>query len=370
MSKQKFQIGEKVIVNRKEKGIITDSYSNGERRVYVVEVDHGISGVIKNYKYSYEIKATEKYHEGDRVVLTRTAIDWLKENDIYKYVNDYSAVYVIKELLINDSKTSYIIKNEQTGYVIYSFGFYDDDLELYVEENKAKAPEKHVVKIETALGDVITNDSELIEKLIGKQTDDRITFHEDILPGHSEISDTGAISWVVDWDKLPEPPKKDKPIQMVEFRKQDIVDKEYKNLNKKEYRARLESNWKEICNRYLELFCDKHEWPYEPDMWVGGDIGTIVMIGDMFVSMDNIRYDIDNDVPEEYFTKWYWKSLDVHELTDGAENYMNYENYCKGCPDYWTEERMQSIRESKARIEKAKKALEDEIQNIGKGELF
>ena len=95
-----------------------------------------------------------------------------------------------------------------------------------------------------------------------------------------------------------------------------------------------QERWNDICNEYLKEFCDRHEWQYEPDMWVAGNTGTIVMIGDMFVSMNNIRYDIDNNVPTDYFEKWYWKSIEISELTDGAENYMNYENYCKGAPDY------------------------------------
>ena len=125
--------------------------------------------------------------------------------------------------------------------------------------------------------------------------------------------------------------------------------------------------WNELCNEYLKEFCDKHEWQYEPDMWVAGNIGTIVMIGDMFVSMNNIRYDVDNNIPTDYFEKWYWKRIEISELTDGAENYMNYENYCKGAPDYWTEERVQKIRASKKRVEEAKNELLKAIEDTRKG---
>jgi len=359
MSKRKFNIGDRVVINEKYKGVyncinsvgtITSFhyFNNGKYKYTVKWDDKSFLGEYYSYELNKDANSNDsKLKIGDKVILTEKAKLWLIENG---YKIDLNKTYTIMEI-------TYFYGEFYRLKGIDGVHFYEEDLK------KVEEKEKPVVKIETALGDVITNDSELIEKLIGKQTDDRITFHEDILPGHAEISDTGAISWVVDWNKLPEQPKKDKPIQMVEFREQDVVDKNT------EIKARI-AQWNDVCNEYLKAFCDKHEWPYEPDMWVGNDIGTIVMIGDMFVSMDNIRYDIDNDIPEEYFTKWYWKSLDVHELTDGAENYMNYENYCKGCPDYWTEERMQSIRESKARIEKAKKALEDEIQNIGKGELF
>jgi hypothetical protein len=121
----------------------------------------------------------------------------------------------------------------------------------------------------------------------------------------------------------------------------------------------LKSEWKELCNKYLKKFCDKHEYIYEADCWVASDPGTIANIGDMFVSMENIRYDLDNDIPEEYFEKWYWKALEVYELV--GEKFMNYENFCKGCPDYWTEDKLESIRKAKQRVIDARDALEREI---------
>ena len=121
----------------------------------------------------------------------------------------------------------------------------------------------------------------------------------------------------------------------------------------------LKSEWQELCNKYLKKFCEKHEYTYEEDCWVANDPGTIANIGDMFVSMENIRYDLDNDIPEEYFEKWYWKSLEVYELV--GEKFMNYENFCKGCPDYWTEDKLESIRKAKQRVIEARDALEREI---------
>ena len=123
----------------------------------------------------------------------------------------------------------------------------------------------------------------------------------------------------------------------------------------------LKSEWQELCNKYLKKFCEKHEYTYEADCWVASDPGTIANIGDMFVSMENIRYDLDNDIPEEYFEKWYWKALEVYELV--GEKFMNYENFCKGCPDYWTEDKLESIRKAKQRVIDARDALEREINN-------
>jgi hypothetical protein len=123
----------------------------------------------------------------------------------------------------------------------------------------------------------------------------------------------------------------------------------------------LKSEWQELCNKYLKKFCDKHEYTYETDCWVANDPGTIANIGDMFVSMENIRYDVDNCIDIECFEAWYWKSLEVYELV--GEKYMNYESFCQGCPDYWTEDKLESIRKAKQRVIDARDALEREINS-------
>lgn len=123
----------------------------------------------------------------------------------------------------------------------------------------------------------------------------------------------------------------------------------------------LKTEWQELCNKYLKKFCDKHEYTYEPDCWVANDPGIIANIGDMFVSMENIRYDIDNCIDIDCFEAWYWKALEVYELV--GEKYMNYESFCQGCPDYWTEDKLESIRKAKQRVIDARDALEREINN-------
>ena len=112
----------------------------------------------------------------------------------------------------------------------------------------------------------------------------------------------------------------------------------------------LKAQWMDLCNIYLEEFCKKHGYKYEPDMLVANEPGTIIEVCDMFVHMDNIRYDVDNDIPESYFEKWYWKNLDVYELT--GNSYMNYESFCKGAPEPYTDEQLDKIREAKRELEK------------------
>jgi hypothetical protein len=129
----------------------------------------------------------------------------------------------------------------------------------------------------------------------------------------------------------------------------------------------LQEQWETLSNEYMKQFCEKHGYRFEPDSWVGigrENIGTTAEICDMFVHIDDMRYDIDNNIPESKFEEWYWKSLEIYELTEGGEKYMNYPSFCKGAPDYWTEERMQDLRDGARRVKAARESLENEIASF------
>lgn len=119
--------------------------------------------------------------------------------------------------------------------------------------------------------------------------------------------------------------------------------------------------WNEICFQYVEEFCRRHGYTPERDTWVSGDIGTTICINDMYIGMDEIRYDVDNDIPINKFEEWYWKALDVYELTE--EKWLNYPSFCNGVPDPWPDERLNKIRESKKKIDELNKEIEQEIES-------
>lgn len=103
--------------------------------------------------------------------------------------------------------------------------------------------------------------------------------------------------------------------------------------------------WKSVCNKYLKLFCDKHDYDYEEakNSWVANDVGGIVLIGDYYVSINTIRTDIDMNAPEEEFIKWYDYCLDAHEFNIVQPNF---DSWLRGCPitSEQTFERLRSIK--------------------------
>lgn len=85
------------------------------------------------------------------------------------------------------------------------------------------------------------------------------------------------------------------------------------------------------CNEYLRLFCEKHVFDYEDakDGWVAADVGSIVCCGDYFIDMRDIITDIEQDAPEDEYGKWYFYTLDAHNL---GLTMPNYSSWLKGCP--------------------------------------
>jgi len=77
--------------------------------------------------------------------------------------------------------------------------------------------------------------------------------------------------------------------------------------------------YEETCNNILMAFCEKHGYDYKDakDMWVANEIGTICCIGDMYVNMYDMYYDLKNNIPADIFEQWYW---------DHQEN-CNYKTY-------------------------------------------
>lgn len=125
---------------------------------------------------------------------------------------------------------------------------------------------------------------------------------------------------------------------------------------------RLKKSWVQICNIYLSEFCRRHNFSYDRDMWISGNPGTAAEVCDMIISMDDIRYDVDNQIDPNVFQKWYWKSVEVSELTNGTQSYLNYPSFCKGAPDPFTKERMEQLRKAHQRVLEAKEALRLEIE--------
>ena len=138
----------------------------------------------------------------------------------------------------------------------------------------------------------------------------------------------------------------------------------------------LQSQWNAVSNTYLAEFCKKHGYDIENAYWVGDEPGTLACINDdIFVGIHEIRYDIDNNVPEETFLKWYDYDLDIGSLqsdydmqTNRAELIrINYESFCKGAPLPYSAADLRRMKEANRDLWAARQKFQEEIETLAKG---
>lgn len=127
----------------------------------------------------------------------------------------------------------------------------------------------------------------------------------------------------------------------------------------------LKFSFSNLCLAYLKAFCDKHEYDIEWELehggvWVGDEPGGVANIGDLWVNFDDIRYDIDNDVPPRVFEQWYWKALDRATL---GVKHLNYKSFCLGAPDPVNQEQLEKIKKAKKNLEEAQIIFDEAIKD-------
>lgn len=118
---------------------------------------------------------------------------------------------------------------------------------------------------------------------------------------------------------------------------------------------RLKKRFETICNTYVALFCKKHDFEFE--RWVADDVGGTAECGDYYISFDEIRYDIDNDIPVSIYMKYYDYCLAVYSVLPNIRHAVNYPSYCKGARPY-TDAQLFKLSEARKRLELTKAELE------------
>ena len=125
----------------------------------------------------------------------------------------------------------------------------------------------------------------------------------------------------------------------------------------------LEKKYKDICNEYIAEFLDKHDLSindYEfNEWWINNEVGGLVNLDDYTFNFDDIRYDVDHDIPGDQIFKWYWNRIERYEL---GLTYMNYPAFCKGAPDPIPSDKMERIRESKQKLNALQQELMEQVR--------
>jgi hypothetical protein len=82
---------------------------------------------------------------------------------------------------------------------------------------------------------------------------------------------------------------------------------------------KLKAGFEKAVEGYILAFCEKQDRTF--DGWIGDLIGELADIGGYYVlNFDDIRFDVDNQVPAGLIFKWYEEIL-----AEGKD--MNYRHY-------------------------------------------
>lgn len=119
----------------------------------------------------------------------------------------------------------------------------------------------------------------------------------------------------------------------------------------------LKKQYREVVENYTREFCDRFDFDYADtmDCWIGGDY-NMTEVGDMYISFENIREIIDNDIPYETWEAWYYYTLRLHSISTGIP-VPNLINYWSGCP-LRSEEEIITLERSKENVRIAQERFE------------
>ena len=129
----------------------------------------------------------------------------------------------------------------------------------------------------------------------------------------------------------------------------------------------LQGAYRDACNNYLQAFVEKHGFDMCDTAWVADEPGTIAMIADYYVSMEEMKVDIDLNVPNDKYLEWYDYQMECAALE--LPKIANYKHYVKGCPTY-SKETLKRLRGLKQEVEVSKKVLAMAIRDAELDERF
>jgi hypothetical protein len=100
---------------------------------------------------------------------------------------------------------------------------------------------------------------------------------------------------------------------------------------KEDIKRMLRKQWEQACNGYLVELLRMWELDSYYGFWVGKEVGGVYDYGyGMFtISMDDIIYCVENDVPESQYIEWQEYCCDAAEFSFDQPNLRS---WVKGCP--------------------------------------
>jgi len=105
----------------------------------------------------------------------------------------------------------------------------------------------------------------------------------------------------------------------------------------------IRENYEKSVNQYLKVFAKKYELDIDDVYWIGGVVGTgVIGWGDMYITFDDLKEDIDNDYT--FFMEWYWNGVECMS-NDSDQKLINLKSYAMGLRYEMTTDQQRLIKE-------------------------
>ena len=112
----------------------------------------------------------------------------------------------------------------------------------------------------------------------------------------------------------------------------------------------LKENYEKACNDYVRALLTLWGVDYKLGYWIGGEVGGVYDVdGWITIGMQDIVYCVENNVTSKEVSEWQDYYIKCHDYNLPA---MNLNAWHKGAP-----------RHDFSKLDAAKKALEDEVEN-------
>ena len=90
----------------------------------------------------------------------------------------------------------------------------------------------------------------------------------------------------------------------------------------------LKERYEAICEEYRKLFLEKQDFSFS--YWIADEVGGVLSCNEeYYFNMDEIRYDIDNDVEVGLILQAQNDFLDAYYKNEETKH-INYKNYVRG----------------------------------------
>ena len=122
----------------------------------------------------------------------------------------------------------------------------------------------------------------------------------------------------------------------------------------------LKEQWERACNAYLLELLNMFDWDARYGYWIGDDTGSLYAYGDChFISMDDIRYCVDNGISYEEYSEY--EEYNAAACSLGLDN-INLRSWHNGCPRL-SKEKIERLQNMKDELLKETERVKEELRN-------